>query len=162
MSRASTLRDAIRNELALIYTTETVESVVYPDYTVEELAASPNRRRIWVARSTRELDVMQGPDEAFVSIIIGVSGALSTSNTATTSDAFRAERLAESDGHDDVVESIFGLFMPNELYSDGGFGDFAFRSITETVGIDLDEFRETGIHVSALTTRWFDTRDECP
>lgn len=157
MSRASNLRDTIRDEVAKD-TELPVVSVVVPSFSPEELKAGP---RVAVKAVRRQLEVAMGPDLRQVDISVALFGlSAEASGFDITKDGYREQEVELCDSYDTTMEELIGLFVPGGRLSRAYLAGHRIDDITQETLFDLPHYYENGIYVSAFTVTYVDTLDE--
>lgn len=159
MSRASDLRDAVRDELATRLE-RTVDAVLVPAYSREELA-SFDGPRVWVRRGRRRVSAEQGPDTRLVVIEVGLAGLLpEKAEGGETKAGYLAQRLAAADSFDDLLERTLSFWTPCGPLSECYLAEHSFVSIDEVQVFDAKEMDKTGIYIPVLQITYFDSLDD--
>lgn len=161
MSRASELRDALVAELTERLPDETVEAFLVPNYEREDLEDSEGNPepRIVVRVAGRDIRVMQGPDERYVVMDVGVVG-IGPAKTETTPSGYRIEELARCDVYDGLMESVIALWTPNGPLVGLALANHRFASISQAIQFDADRLYNASIWLSMIQLTFFDCIDE--
>lgn len=156
MSRASDVRDAVKDAIVSALPSNTVEVFLVPQYTREELTSGP---RIAVRFGARELRVEQGPDERDVIIEVGVIGITPERSNKSESD-YRAAQVAACDTFDTLMESVIALWTPNGSLSQTGMANHRFVGIEQTINFDPQKLYSEGVWLSMVRLTYQDTVDD--
>jgi hypothetical protein len=159
VSRASDLRDALRDILKAAFPEVQVDSAVVPTYDREELLDP----RICVMISTRNIDATQGPDTRDVVLSIGVLAATPELEGPSLDEEQRREQeLKATDAFDDLFEQVLALWTPTstaqQAYLD--VAEHRWRSIEQTQAIDFSMYRERGVWLAVAFVTYRDNRDD--
>ncbi len=155
MSRATDLRDAIRDKLTATFTDVVVSSDVEPTLDFE----SNFERRIICWNVGRQIEALQGASRRRVSVNIAFVGKPSLMQS-TTEETRRTEALAIADGFDEMVETTIALFSPNGFFFKGVHAKHRFESIEQPEFFDLEQWRSIQVWQSNLIVNFLDTLDE--
>lgn len=157
MSRASDLRNAVREQLAERLD-RTVDSVVVPDYSREELV-SFGEPRVFVRHGGRTVELEQGPAERIVTVDVGVAIALGPATGQYPTEAsYRAEATTQVDEADGILESIIDLWLPNGPLLRCGLAHHSFHGIDRAV-FDASKLYEKRVWLSLAGIQFRDSRD---
>lgn len=154
MSRASDLRDAVKNELSSTFSNVVVESAVDPTFDFE---STTNRICVWLV--SRQIEALQGASRRRVSVNITFVGHGSLSQAITESSR-RVESLAVADAFDGIIETAIGLFSPNGTFFRGVHCGHRFESIEQPEFFDVELWRSSQIWQSQLIVNFLDILDE--
>lgn len=149
MSRASGLRDAMIAELQT-RTGYTVDAFVKNSYTREDLDESSPR--IACQCAGRTVMSMQGPDSREVKLLVAVLGLVREQPTD-------AQRVADADTFDALVETIIGYWSPDGPLAGKALNDHRFIGISQHLQFDPDQFYNNGVFMSLLTFTFHDLFD---
>lgn len=157
MSRASDVRDAVREQIAERLDL-TVDVVAVPDYSKEELAGF-DAPRVFVRMNGRSVPFGQGPIDRFVMVDVGVAIALGPSTSQYPSDAsYRTEVASQVDVADGILESIIDLWIPNGPLLRCGLAHHSFHGIERAV-FDAAQLYEKRVWLSLAEIQFRDSRD---
>lgn len=156
MSRASNLRDEVKDAIASALPTNTVEVFLVPRYSREELQSGP---RIVVRTGGRDVRTMQGPDERDVIIEVGIVGATPESKSSSES-INRAAVVAAGDAFDGLMEQVIALWSPNGTLSRYGLAEHRFVGISQAINFDPNKLYNDGVWLSLIQLTYQDSIDE--
>lgn len=155
LSRASDLRDAIKNELSSTFSNVVVRSSVDPTFDFE--SSETNEFCVWLV--SRQIEALQGASRRRVSVNITFAGHGSLSQAITESSR-QVESLAVADAFDGIIETAIGLFSPNGTFFRGVHCGHRFESIEQPEFFDVELWRTSQIWQSQLIVNFLDILDE--
>jgi len=155
MSRASELRDAIRDELENQLDDQTVDRCVLPRYKPEELEAGP---RVVVRIGSRESSLNQGPDEISIVIQVGVVGIDPDHSESAEGVTFTDALISKVDEYDALLEQVMLLWLNRGPMSEP-ICHHTPRHISPGVDIDYDRLEREGIYLSFFQVTYRDSRE---
>lgn len=156
MSRRSDVRDAVIEAVQSAIPSRSVESVVVPQYSREELESGP---RICVRYGSRDTNVDQGPDETNISIEIGVIG-ITPKRESSSDQQYREQTVVACDEYDELMEQIIALWTPNGPLAYTGMADHAFRGLKQAIDFDPQKLYAEGIWLSMIRLTYQDSVDD--
>lgn len=155
MSKASDLRDAVRDELQSRFTEYSVDSFVLPRYERSELADGP---RIVVRNAVRSVSMDEGPDVTTVAIQIGVIGLVTTSSGNSPSERRQSE-CDKADALDELFESLISLWMNDGDLANVGISEHWPVEVEQEIQFDSTLLDTEGIYLSIFRVNFQDSRE---